>query len=254
MYTDSFTAMTNASETKLGLLQKNPAGYFFASVLAGIFVGFGTLLIFTIGGMLAGTPYTKIIMGISFGIALSLVIIAGAELFTGNNMVMAAGALDRKVSWANSAKLWAVCYLGNWAGAILLALLFFGTGLLSGDTAGFIAQSSAAKMAIPPAALFFRGMLCNMLVCLAVWMTFRTKSDAAKLMMVFWCLFAFITTGFEHSIANMTLLTAGMLSPAGAAVSLGGYFYNILLSTLGNMAGAILLIALPYFIVSRKKG
>ncbi|MDL2238338.1 formate/nitrite transporter family protein [Christensenellaceae bacterium OttesenSCG-928-K19] len=253
MFRDDFMAMAGAASVKSGLLKKNPAGYFLSSMLAGVFVGFGILLIFTIGGQLSGQPYTKIIMGAAFGIALSLVIMAGAELFTGNNLVMAAGSLTGGVKWGDTAKLWAVCYIGNWLGAALLALAFFGTGLLSGDTAEFIASSTAVKMSLPPGELFFRGMLCNALVCLAVWMTFRTKSDAAKLIMVFWCLFAFITTGFEHSIANMTLLTAGMLSPAGAAVSMGGYFYNILLSTLGNMAGGIVIVALPYFIISRKR-
>ncbi len=254
MFNEEFGAMAGAAKKKAGFLAERPAGYFLASVLAGIFIGFGILLIFTVGALLDGAPYTKIVMGAAFGIALSLVVIAGAELFTGNNLVMTSGALSRTVRWAQVFKLWAVCYIGNWVGAILLSLIFWGTGLADSATGQFIAASAAAKMAIPPAALFFRGMLCNALVCLAVWASFKTKSDAAKLIMVFWCLFAFITTGFEHSIANMTLLTTAMLNPAGAAVSAGGYFYNILLSSAGNMAGGILLVALPYFAIARRKG
>ncbi|WP_434084709.1 formate/nitrite transporter family protein [Lacrimispora xylanisolvens] len=92
-----------------------------------------------------------------------------------------------------------------------------------------------------------------MLVCLAIWCSFRCKSESGKLIMVFWCLFAFITSGYEHSIANMTLLTVGVLSPNGAAVSLSGYFYNILVVTLGNMAGGILFTAVPYYLISGKK-
>ncbi|MBS4804768.1 MAG: formate/nitrite transporter family protein, partial [Clostridium sp.] len=101
--------------------------------------------------------------------------------------------------------------------------------------------------------LFFRGILCNMLVCLAVWCTFRCKEESSKLIMIFWCLFVFITAGFEHSVANMTLLTIGLLSPLGHAVSVSGYAYNILIVSLGNMVGGILFIAVPYFIISRKK-
>lgn len=253
MYRDDFMTMSAAAQTKLGLLRKNPAGYFLSSMLAGIFVGFGILLIFSIGGMLDGAPHAKIIMGISFGIALSLVVISGAELFTGNNLVMAAGSFVKMVKWADTFRLWAVCLVGNWVGAVLLALIFSQTGLLDGKTAELIASTSVAKAAIPPLALFFRSMLCNALVCLAVWCSFRTKSDAAKLIMIFWCLFAFITTGFEHSIANMTLMTAGLLVPGGTELAMSGYFYNILLSVLGNIAGGLLLVAVPYFIISRKK-
>ncbi len=96
--------------------------------------------------------------------------------------------------------------------------------------------------------LFIRGILCNILVCLAVWCSFRTTNDAAKLIMVFWCLFAFITCGFEHSVANMTQLTVALLDPAGQAVSLVGYFYNLITVTLGNMVGGICFVAVPYFL------
>ena len=93
-----------------------------------------------------------------------------------------------------------------------------------------------------------------MLVCLAVWCGFRCKSESAKLIMVFWCLLAFITTGFEHSIANMTLLTVSLLSPAAdAAVSLGGEVYNLVFVTVGNMIGGIVFVALPYLGIAAKR-
>jgi nitrite transporter len=91
------------------------------------------------------------------------------------------------------------------------------------------------------------------LVCLAVWSSYRAKSESGKLIMIFWCLFVFVTAGFEHSIANMTLLTIALLKPFSAAVSIGGYFYNILVVILGNMVGGILLVALPYAAISRQK-
>lgn len=222
-----------------------------ASILAGAFIGFGILLIFTIGGLLNGQPYAKIMMGVSFGIALSLVIMAGAELFTGNNFVMSVAAMGKSIRWRDAVKLWIVCYVGNWIGSILLALIFAGAGLASGAVGEFIAASSAAKMSVDVMPLFLRGVLCNILVCLAVWCGFRCKSESGKLIIIFWCLFAFITSGFEHSIANMTLLTIALFSPFEAAVSLGGYFYNIIIVTLGNMFGGILCLAIPYFIISK---
>jgi nitrite transporter NirC len=146
-----------------------------------------------------------------------------------------------------------VCYIGNWLGSALVAAIFFGTGLGAGAVGEFIAASAAAKMAPPPLALFLRGVLCNALVCLGVWCCYRCKGEAAKLIMIFWCVFAFITSGYEHSVANMTLLTAALFAPYNASVSISGYFYNILIVTLGNMMGGVLLVALPYAAISKKK-
>lgn len=253
MFKEEYEAVGNAAVSKVALLKKNPAGYFILSMLAGMYIGFGILLIFSIGGMLSGAPYTKTLMGIAFGIALSLVVMAGAELFTGNNLVMGAGMFQKKVTFADAVKLWVVCYIGNWLGAILLAVIFHFAGLDTGAVAEFIAAGAAGKMGASAVALFSRAILCNILVCLAVWCGFKCKSESGKLIMIFWCLFAFITTGFEHSIANMTLLTAALFNPCGQAVSFGGYFFNLLWVTLGNMVGGILFVAVPYYIASKNK-
>ncbi|MDO5114770.1 MAG: formate/nitrite transporter family protein [Synergistaceae bacterium] len=251
MFQDEFQAVASAAKAKSRFLEGNPSGFFVSSMLAGAYIGFGILLIFTVGGLLAGASCTKIVMGLSFGVALSLVIIAGAELFTGNVFVMTSGYLVKKVGMGETVKLWLVCWFGNLAGSALLALLFWGSGLASGGVGAFIANGAAGKVSLAPLPLFLRGVLCNILVCLAVWCGFRCKSESAKLIMIFWNLFAFITCGFEHSIANMTLLTIALLQPEGIAVS--GWLYNLLTVTAGNMAGAILCLAVPYFIISGKK-
>lgn len=253
MFQEEYSMLAKAAENKTKFLKNNPVGYWIAAMLAGIYVGFGILLIFSAGGMISDQPYVKIIMGASFGIALSLVVMAGAELFTGNNLIMAGGVFNGTATVAEAGKLWVVCLLGNWTGSILLALIFWGAGLTKGPVGEFMANAAAAKMGIPLIPLFLRAVLCNILVCLAIWCGFRCKSESGKLIMVFWCLFAFITSGYEHSIANMTLLTVGILSPGSAAVSLSGYFYNILVVTFGNMAGGILFTAVPYYLISRKK-
>ena len=253
MYQEEYLALANASEKKTKLLENNLGGYFVAAMLAGLYVGLGIMLIYTAGGMVAGLPYAKVLMGVSFGIALSLVIMAGAELFTGNNMVMTAGLMLKKVTPAQTVKLWAVCFFGNWVGSALLAVLFWCSGLAEGATAEIIAHTSAAKMSLPPCALFFRGFLCNILVCLSTWCSYRCKSDSGKLIMIFWCLYCFITSGYEHGIANMSLLAVGLLSPAGSAVSLGGYLYNVLVVSAGNLCGAVIVLALPYYLISREK-
>lgn len=255
MFEEEFTRVTAASQSKVNFLKTNPIGYFLSSMLAGAYIGIGIILIFTLGGYLsaAQSPVTKLVMGLSFGIALSLVIIAGADLFTGNVFVMTCGALRKKVSAGDAGLLLLTCYIGNLAGSVLTGFLYYLTGLAAGPVGEFIANTSAAKMSAPFSALFFRGVLCNILVCLAVWCGYRCKEETSKLIMVFWCLFAFISSGFEHSIANMTLLTIGLLAPGTAAVSIGGFAYNLLAVTLGNMAGAIFFLAIPYHLISGEK-
>ncbi len=253
MFKNEFENVVNASKAKIKFLESNPLGYFLSSCLAGAYVGFGILLIFTIGGLLTGLPYAKIVMGLSFGVALSLVIMAGSELFTGNNLVMGAGSMRGEVPWSKTVKLWTVCYIGNLAGSVFLAFIFHYAGLNSGAIAEFIAKTTLAKTTAPAMQLFLRGVLCNALVCLAVWCSFKLQSESGKLIMIFWCLFAFITSGFEHSVANMTLLTLGLLEPMGNAITLGGYFYNLFFVTLGNMAGAFIFLVIPYFVISKEK-
>lgn len=253
MYNDEYTASAAGAAAKASMLRKNPLGYFLLSALAGAYIGFGILLSFTVSGTLGAMPFTKVAMGLSFGVALSLVVIAGAELFTGNAFVMFNGLRLKTVTAGEVVKLWIVCFLGNWFGAIVLSLLFLAAAGPVGATGKDLAGAAAMKMGLPPLVLFTRGILCNVLVCLAVWCGFRTKNDVAKLIMVFWCLYAFFTCGFEHSIANMTVLTVGVLAPFDAAVSLSGYAYNLFFVTLGNIVGAVLFLSIPYGIGALKK-
>jgi len=254
MFSEEITAVANAAKGKNDLFCNNPVGYILAAILAGILVGLGVLLAFTVGGLLIGNPFARILMGCTFGVALSLVVMAGGELFTGNNFVMAVGHAKKTVSAGTCFRIWAASYFGNMIGSVILAVIFIWCGLASGSTRDFISSAAAAKMSIPPLALICRGILCNILVCLAVWCSFRCKSEAAKLIMIFWCLLALMTTGYEHCIVNMTLLTVSLLSPAaGADVSLNGWIYNIALSTLGNMIGGIVFVALPYSVISKRK-
>lgn len=218
-------------------------------------MGLGIVLIYVISGMLnaVDSPVTKIVMGASFGIALSLVLMAGSELFTGNNMVMTIGALEKKVTWMDSTKIWIYSFVGNLIGSVILSVLFFTTGLAGGHTGDFVIKIAQAKMNAPFSQLFMRGILCNILVCLAVWCFYKLKSESGKLIMIFWCLFAFITSGFEHSVANMTLLSLVLMIPHPANVTLGGFVYNLTAVTLGNFVGGALFMGGAYWYISKTK-
>lgn len=255
MFSEEINKLSSAAEKKVKFLKEGRIKYITASALAGIYVGFGILLIFTIGGLLstANSPATKIVMGLSFGIALSLVLMAGSELFTGNNMIMTVGVLEKKTSWVDLAKIWIYSYVGNFIGSILLSFLFVKGGLAKGGTAEFILKTAEAKMNAPFDELFFKGILCNMLVCLAIWCFFKLKEEVAKLIMVFWCLFAFITSGYEHSIANMTLLSTALMIPHEAKVSMLGLVNNLTAVSLGNIVGGALFIGAAYWYISKHK-
>src|SRR5439155_13275481 len=116
----------------------------------------------------------------------------------------------------------------------------------------FVVNLVAKKMNLPPMQLFLRAVLANWLVCLGVWMAVRVKSEPARLLMIWWCMFTFITSGYEHSIANMCGLLLGVLLPHGEAVSWSGYWYNLGLSTLGNIVGGAVFVAGLYWLGSPK--
>jgi nitrite transporter NirC len=218
-----------------------------------MYIGFGIILIFSIGAGFASesSPAVRLVMGASFGIALSLVLFAGSELFTGNVMIFTFGLARKTVTAGDTASVWVFSWLGNLLGCLLLAFMIIWAGSIEHSYALF-AKVSLMKINAPASELFFRGILCNMLVCLALWSALRTKSDAAKLIIIFWCLFGFIGTGYEHSIANMTLIAIGILAnPDIADLTWSGFFYNSLWVTLGNIVGGGVFIAGFYLIASR---
>ncbi len=253
MVLETVNVFAEASVKKVNFFNKSIVRYFLLSALAGVYVGLAIILIFSIGGPLAesGSPALKALMGSSFAVALILVIFAGSELFTGNNMILTIGGLTKKASWINVIKLWVVCYLGNLVGALVLSGLIAGAGMF-GTKEGIeplIVKVAEAKGSAPFIALFIKGILCNLLVCLAIWSSTRTKSDMAKLTLIFWCLFAFIGSGYEHSIANMTVIGIGAL--VSDTVTWQHFWYNLFSVTLGNMVGGIGL-AVTYWFISNK--
>lgn len=249
MFENDVGKLAYTSEKKIKMMNRFPPGYLALSALAGAYLGFGIVLIFSVGAPLAGTqfaPFMKLIMGLSFGVALSLVIFAGSELFTGNNMIFAVGALKRRVGLSSIVKLFVLCFVGNLLGSIFLAWLVVQGGSLSVEAQALIVKVAATKMSLGAKEAFFRGVLCNWLVCLAVWVVNRNGDETAKLVMIFWCLFAFIGSGYEHSIANQSLMSLALLLPHGAEVSMAGFIHNQIFVTAGNMVGGGLLVGMVY--------
>jgi nitrite transporter len=256
MFEQSIEAAATAAHKKVAALEESLPRYLVMSILAGAYVGLGIALIFAIGAPLsaAQSPFTKVVMGASFGVALSLVLIAGSELFTGNAMTIPFGRFASKISWSQLASLWGWSLLGNLVGSIALAALLALSGAFGNDPQRtFVENTAQAKMNLPFVAAFARGILANWLVCLAVWCSFRTTSDVAKLIMVFWCLFAFIGAGFEHSVANMTLLALALFQPHAETLTWLGYVGNLVPVTLGNIVGGAIFVAGAYWLASPLK-
>jgi nitrite transporter NirC len=253
---DTIVAVSGASAKKEALFLASPVRYLVLAMLAGAYVGLGIALIFAIGAPLAaaGSPLTKAVMGACFGVALTLVIFAGSELFTGNAMILSVGWLTGKSPLSALTSVWIGSYAGNLLGSLALAWLIAQSGALGGDPQRtFVENTAAAKMALPFGTAIAKGILANWLVCLAVWCANRTQSDVAKMVLIFWCLFAFIGAGYEHSIANMTLFGIALFQPHGDAVSWMGFINNLVPVTIGNVIGGAVLVAGAYWFASPLK-
>lgn len=253
MYADSIQALADQAVAKLSAQRRSLPGHLVRSMLAGMYVGAAIVLIFTIGGTVGkdSPGAVRILMGICFGGALTTVIMAGSELFTGSNLVLTLGVLTRKSRMTDLWSNWIWTWIGNLAGSALLAWMVIRTGLFDVDPVySFVQKLVATKMNLPPEQLFWRAVLANWLVCLGVWMNVRVKSEAAKILMIWWCMFTFITSGFEHSIANMCGLLLGLLVPHSAEITWAGYAYNLGLATLGNVVGGAFFVAGMYWLGS----
>ena len=246
---ETFEALSASAIGKKTTLERSKLSYLLITGLGGIFVGFGVIILITIGGLLdpAGVPSMKIVQGVSFGIALSMVLLGGADLYTGNNLIMTVGALEKRTTWGDLRNVWAFSWIGNFMGSIVVAFLFFMAGLASGETGAYIEKLAGIKMNATFIELFFRGILCNILVCMAVWSCYKVKNEAAKILMIFCCIYPFITAGFEHSVANMTLFSLALMIPHGELVSVGGAAHNLIAVSLGNAVGGAIFIGLTFW-------
>lgn len=240
------------------------------AILGGAFIALGAMFATTVLAGANGTiPFgvARLIAGLVFSLGLILIVLGGAELFTGNALMIMALA-SRKVGILALARAWTIVYLGNFIGAVGMAVLVFlagqyhlGDGAV-GRTALVIAHD---KMALGFAEAFFRGILCNLLVCLAVWLALGAHSTTDKVLAVVFPVSAFVAAGFEHSVANMYLVPFGMLieasgnaqswlPPDAVPICLLDFFLGLIPVTLGNIAGGGFLVGGIYWFVYLRDG
>jgi len=258
--TESFQASAESAAVKATLARSSIGRYLVSSALAGAFVGIAVVLLLMTSSAFvkAQSPGTKLMQGSVFGVALTLVVFAGAELFTGCVMTMLHGLADRKSSVTDLGLVWLASWLGNLAGSLAFAALVNGSGILSagapkGETTVYLATLAGiiqTKVGLTVGQVFLRGVLCNFLVCLGLWMAQRTASDAAKAIVLFWVLLAFVASGFEHSVANMTVFSLAIFAhvPGATAATM---FHNLIWVSLGNIVGGGALVGITYAYLGR---
>jgi nitrite transporter NirC len=255
MYRQTVQEIGDQAALKLAGQRRSLPAHLIRSMLAGMYVGVFIVLIYFIGGKLSTSVpnAVPIIMGVCFGGALTFVVFAGSELFTGSNLVLTLGVLTKKASVRDLCANWIWTWVGNLLGSALLAVIVTRSGILAVEPVhSFVIKVVHTKMSLPPEQLFWRAVLANWLVCLGVWLAARSKSDTARIILIWWCMFAFITCGFEHSVANMCGLLLGLLAhhDAAAGISWGGYAYNLALATFGNIIGGGAFVAGLYWLGS----
>ena len=244
------------------------------AILAGVYIGFGGELATMISHDLKiGVGFTQFLAGSVFSVGLMLVVIGGAELFTGNSLMISA-CLQGKAKVSGLLKNWGTVYLGNFIGGVLLALLMFMAGLWKFNDAslGLKAVTIAnAKVNLSFLEAFSRGILCNWLVCLAVWLAFGSRNIVGKIFAIYFPIMAFVASGFEHSIANMYFIPYGLFIkssilskfatsssvqlPNLANLTWGNFFIkNLLPVTFGNIVGGAFFVGTIYWYVYLKEG
>ena len=231
-------------------------------VLAGAFIGLGAMF-FTLVKSDPTLSFTTsaVLGGLVFSMGLLLVVVAGAELFTGNNLLAMAWA-DGKISTTDVLRNWVLVCGANFVGAAGLALLVFASGhtdLNGGAIGRQVVKIALAKQSLAVEQAFFRGVLCNVLVCMAVWMAMAGRSVTDKMVAIVLPITAFVAAGFEHSIANMYLMPLAMLIQAADPASMGlgvvtwrGMAANLVPVIAGNLVGGSVLVGLAYHVIYRR--
>lgn len=219
------------------------------AMLAGAFIGFGAAAYTAVmTGVDPGYGPARFLGGVVFSLGLILVIVGGAELFTGNALMVMA-AVDREISFRQLLRSWAIVYTGNLIGAVGLAIAFGFSGLLDGPMGTTAVNLAEAKAQVPLFEALVRGALCNALVCLAVWLTFAARTVAGKIFAIIWPISGFVLLGLEHSVANMYFFPQGWA--AGATATFGAALANLASVTLGNIIGGAVGVALAYRLAYR---
>lgn len=253
MYTSDINTVAKMATNKAEMCNNKLGKFFIRSVMAGFYIVVAIILSNVSAAVLYPTypQFAKLLGAFLFSIAIVLIVFIGGELFTGNNMTMAIGVYNRSSKVTDLIKVWVVSYIGNFVGAFILSAIFVASGASKQIMIDYFNTFMDNKLSIPPMELFLRGVLCNFMVCLAVWTGVRMKSESGKLIVMFCVIMAFVVSGFEHCIANMGTFSMGYMLLGGLNMKL--VMKSMFFVTLGNIVGGAVLLALPLKLMSDDK-
>lgn len=231
--------------SKYECLKKSPFTYLMRAIMAGFFIIVAVILSNVSAAVLYPTypQFAKLVGAILFPTAIILIVFIGGELFTGNNMTMAVGVYDGKVSVKGMILVWVMSYIGNFIGAFILGFMYVKSGSSIPVLTEYLNAIVMPKLTITPLEMVLRGMLCNFMVCLAVFTNSKMQTESGKLVLMFMVIMAFVVAGFEHSIANMGLFSIAIFLVDGMTFSL--IMKSMLFVTIGNILGGAVLLGLP---------
>lgn len=253
MYLTDLDKLSNTAAGKYALAKEDPKKYMVRAIAAGFFLVVAIIFSNVTAGLFYQSSHelAKLLYGVTFPLAIILVVFIGGELFTSNNMYMAVGAYRKKVTWKQAVQVWLFSYAGNLIGSLIFAGIFLASGASKAPVTEYMNATVLGKLEAPALQLFLKGVLCNFMVCLSVLAAARMKSEGGKLIVMFFIIMAFVIGGFEHSIANMGTFTIGYVLlgglPAGLLVK------SMICVTLGNIVGGAVLLAWPIQYMSTKE-
>lgn len=242
--------LEEAGLKKLLLCKTEPFKYFLRAVMAGFYLGVASILAYSLGSIASviHPMLGKMAFASLFGLAFILVVFLNGELFTGNCLTTIIPVYTKKIKFMDILPNWAICYFGNFVGASVIGILFVLSGSLSHTLLDFLESVLIYKLDFDITQLFIRAILCNFIVCIATYISYKMKSETAKVIVFFVLIIAFVLPGLDHSIANMATFAMG-ITAFGSTINYLQLFMNLLISTLGNILGGSILLALPIYLI-----
>lgn len=251
MFHSEIAKLSDSAVAKYERASERTGQYMMSAVFAGFFIFVATVLSHVTSSLLMDVNWAlaKVVGACVFPIAIILIVFIGGELFTGNNMAMAFGMYTGKTTIGQALKVWLYSYAGNLAGIVLLCVLFYFSGAQQDALTEYYSAVVPGKLELSAVQMLLRAVLCNFLVCLAVFTGVRMKSECGKIAIMIFVITTFVIAGFEHSIANMSTYTLAWLYLGN--LSVWEIIRSMLIVTAGNMIGGCLLFSWPVFYMTR---
>ncbi|WP_294744412.1 formate/nitrite transporter family protein [uncultured Exiguobacterium sp.] len=253
---EALEGLRNKAIKSTRMLQLRPLEYLVRAMLAGIFIGFA--IIFTLkainGLYMAESPVATLVGGLTFGVALVLIVYGGAELFTGNTMYFTTATMRGYTTKKDTMKVWLICLIGNGLGGLAFALLFAQTGILQElGMNNWLFAVSETKIHHSTWEIFTRAIFCNWMVCLAIFIPKNMKNELAQIMMMMVLVAVFFASGFDHVIANMALFSIALIVPHPDTITFAGAMHNLLPALAGNIIGGAAFMGMIYTWLNKEK-